>query len=288
MTKINRILLMIVAALAACSCRSHEVAYLSDAQRDTAVAIMEQYATTILPGDQIYIHVSSLTPQSVIPFNQETHKVVMESNSLDYLDNTQRAVVDQSKNNVISESQKTTTEVTGYFVTERGTINFPVFGEIMVAGITHDSLCRYIEQRLKGEGYVNDPQVSCRLMNFRVTVVGEVRNPQQIHVAGTRLTVLEALAICGDLTDYGQRNNLTVVRTENGVQTLGEIDLTKREMLDSPYYYLHNNDIVYVEPDKRRKRQAVRDPNWPRYVSIGVNVWSIVRTNINIIRRSKK
>lgn len=288
MTKINRILLMIVAALAACSCRSHEVAYLSDAQRDTAVAIMEQYATTILPGDQIYIHVSSLTPQSVIPFNQETHKVVMENTSLEYLDTTHRAVVVQSENNVMRETRRTDTEVSGYFVTDRGTINFPVLGEIEVVGITHDSLCRYIEQRLIGEGYVRDPQVTCRLMNFRVTVVGEVRRPQQIHVPGTRLTILEALAICGDLTDYGQRNNLTVVRTENGVQTIGEIDLTKREMLDSPYYYLHNNDIVYVEPDERRKRQAVRDPNWPRYVSIGVNVWSIVRTNINIIRRSKK
>lgn len=284
MIRIDKILLMVVVVLAACSCRSHEIAYLNDAQRDTAQTIMEQYATTILPGDQIYIHVSSLTPQSVIPFNQETHKVVMENTSLEYLDTTHRAVVVQSENNVMRETRRTDTEVSGYFVTDRGTINFPVLGEIEVVGITHDSLCRYIEQRLIGEGYVRDPQVTCRLMNFRVTVVGEVRSPQQIHVPGTRLTILEALAICGDLTDYGQRNNLTVVRTENGVQTLGEIDLTKREMLDSPYYYLHNNDIVYVEPDKRRKRQAVRDPNWPRYVSIGVSVWSLIRMNLNIIR----
>ena len=138
--------------------------------------------------------------------------------------------------------------VTGYTVNEGGMITFPILGEISVVGITHDSLCHYLESRLKTEGYVIDPQVTSKLMNFRVTVVGEVARPQQIHVDGTRLTILEALAICGDLTIYGLRDNITIMRVENGTKEIGELNLTSKEMFDSPYYYLKQNDVVYVKP----------------------------------------
>lgn len=265
MINYRKILVVLIVALTVCSCRSREVAYLKDAQRDSAQEILKTYASTIMPGDHLYIYVASQTPQSVIPFNQETHKLVVENSGLEQ----------EAKNVVVSE-------VSGYLVTERGTITFPILGELTVIGITQDSLCRYIENRLISEGYVVDPLVTTKLMNFRVTVVGEVNKPQQIHVDGTRLTIFEALAICGDLTDYGQRENVTVVRNDNGVQTVGEINLTKQEILESPYYYLHNNDIVYIEPNKRRKRDAVRDPNIPNYLGIGVNVLHILRTSIRI------
>lgn len=283
--KFYKIILVSTVLLLFASCRHREIAYLSDAQRDTAQAIMDVYTATIMPGDQLYIHVSSMTPESVLPFNQETHTIVFEGNTWENIGESQSGVIDQAKEQTdkVSNSYKSS-EVTGYFVSERGTIDFPILGPLTVVGLTQDSLCRYIENRLKDEGYVNDPQVTMNLMNFRVTVVGEVRSPKQIHVQGTRLTILEAIAICGDLTDYGMRENLTIVRSENGKQEIGEIDLTKKEMLDSPYYYLHNNDIVYVEPNNRRKRASDRDPNVPRYISIGVSVWSIIRTQINISR----
>ena len=121
-------------------------------------------------------------------------------------------------------------------------------------------------------------------MNFRVTVVGEVRAPQQIHVPGTRLTILEALAICGDITDYGQRENVVIMRDENGQKTLGEVDLTKKEMLDSPYYYLHNNDVVYIEPNDRQKRMSDRNDDIPRYISMAVSVGNIIISNLNSAR----
>lgn len=283
--KVCKIFLVSAVLLLFASCRHREIAYLSDAQRDTAQAIMDVYTATIMPGDQLYIHVSSMTPESVLPFNQETHTIVFEGNTWENIGESQSGVIDQAKEQTdkVSNSYKSS-EVTGYFVSERGTIDFPILGPLTVVGLTQDSLCRYIENRLKDEGYVNDPQVTMNLMNFRVTVVGEVRSPKQIHVQGTRLTILEAIAICGDLTDYGMRENLTIVRSENGKQEIGEIDLTKKEMLDSPYYYLHNNDIVYVEPNNRRKRASDRDPNVPRYISIGVSVWSIIRKQINISR----
>lgn len=277
-------LLLLVLPLLFVSCHTKEIAYISDAQRDSAQDILAVYTATILPGDQLYIYVESKTPESVIPFNQETHKVTLTGSSLEYLDTLRRGVIDQSKSNISSESQQFVAEVEGYFVSEKGTINFPILGQLSVVGITQDSLKHYLEQRLKEDGYVIDPVVTTKLMNFRVTVVGEVRTPQQIHVPGTRLTILEALAICGDITDYGQRENVVIMRDENGQKTLGEVDLTKKEMLDSPYYYLHNNDVVYIEPNDRQKRMSDRNDDIPRYISIGVSMWSIIRTNISNAR----
>lgn len=278
-------LLLLVLPLLFVSCHTKEIAYISDAQRDSAQDILAVYTATILPGDQLYIYVESKTPESVIPFNQETHRVTLTGSSLEYLDTLRRGVIDQSKSNISSESQQYVAEVEGYFVSEKGTINFPILGQLSVVGITQDSLKHYLEQRLKEDGYVIDPVVTTKLMNFRVTVVGEVRAPQQIHVPGTRLTILEALAICGDITDYGQRENVVIMRDENGKKTLGEVDLTKKEMLDSPYYYLHNNDVVYIEPNDRQKRMSDRNDDIPRYISIAVSVGNIIVTNLNIARR---
>ncbi len=278
-------LLLLVLPLLFVSCHTKEIAYISDAQRDSAQDILAVYTATILPGDQLYIYVESKTPESVIPFNQETHKVTLTGSSLEYLDTLRRGVIDQSKSNISSESQQYVAEVEGYFVSEKGTIYFPILGQLSVVGITQDSLKHYLEQRLKEDGYVIDPVVTTKLMNFRVTVVGEVRAPQQIHVPGTRLTILEALAICGDITDYGQRENVVIMRDENGQKTLGEVDLTKKEMLDSPYYYLHNNDVVYIEPNDRQKRMSDRNDDIPRYISIAVSVGNIIVTNLNIARR---
>ena len=266
------------------SCHTKEIAYISDAQRDSAQEILSKYSSIIMPGDQLYIYVASQTPESVIPFNQETHTLVMESNTLEYLDTTHRAITDQSKSNIRTETKEMTSEVTGYLVSEKGTINFPILGPISVAGLTQDSLQHYIERRLKDEGYVLDPVVTTDLLNFRVTVVGEVNRSQQIHVPGTRLTILEAIAICGDLTDYARRDNVVIVRSEKGQQIFGEIDLTKKEMLDSPYYYLHNNDIVYVEPTNKKKRASDRNDDVPRYIAIGVSVGSIIVTYLNAAR----
>ncbi len=276
--------MLLVLPLLFVSCHTKEIAYISDAQRDSAQDILAVYTATILPGDQLYIYVESKTPESVIPFNQETHKVTLTGSSLEYLDTLRRGVIDQSKSNISSESQQYVAEVEGYFVSEKGTINFPILGQLSVVGITQDSLKHYLEQRLKEDGYVIDPVVTTKLMNFRVTVVGEVRAPQQIHVPGTRLTILEALAICGDITDYGQRENVVIMRDENGQKTLGEVDLTKKEMLDSPYYYLHNNDVVYIEPNDRQKRMSDRNDDIPRYISMAVSVGNIIISNLNSAR----
>ena len=264
------------------SCRSNqEIAYITDAERDSAQAILTDYASTIHPGDQLYIYVYSQTPESVIPFNQETHTYAAEINRrntpMSYSGSGQVQVSEVAKTNYRSVSRS----VPGYLVDENGTIIFPVLGKMVVAGLAYDSLAHLIEQRLIADEYLNDPVVSVSPMNFRVSVVGEVRRPQELHITGERLTILEALAMCGDLTIYGQRENITVVRSKKGVATPITIDLTKKTIFDSEVYYLQPNDIVYVEPNKLKKRRATMDENWPKYVVSGVGLAAAIR---NLIR----
>ncbi|MBR6441651.1 MAG: polysaccharide export protein, partial [Bacteroidales bacterium] len=112
--------------------------------------------------------------------------------------------------------------------------------------------------------------------NFRVCVLGDVNRPGQLVVAGERLTIFEALSMVGDLTIYGQRHNVTIIREENGLRTVGEIDLSSKEVFNSPYYYLHQNDVVYVEPNMRKKKTAERDPMILTYISSAVSVISVL------------
>lgn len=270
----NRIIYLVfsIVCLVAVSCSApKELGYYSDAERDSAQRILTTYTNTIHPGDQLYIYVSSETIESVIPFNQETHVEVLELNRVNA---TQRAIVTQGSNNSSHMSdvyqQEKTRQVSGYLVDESGFIQFPILGKIQVAGIPYDSLQNVIQHRLKAEEYVKDPIVTVSPMNFRVSVVGEVRMPREIHVTGERLTIFEALAICGDITDSGMRSNVVVLREKNGVATPIEVDLTKKTILDSEVYYLQQNDIVYVEPSKRKKHKALLDENWPKYGASGV------------------
>ncbi len=244
-----RLIPLFITILLAVGCSTTQpVAYLTDAERNEAKEIIHNYTTSIHPGDRLYISVLSQAPEAVLQFNQESNKSVQVGNA-----------------NVNPQSHQ------GYLVNEHGTIAFPILGTLPVDGITTDSLSNYIQQRLRNEGYVTDATVSSRIQNFRVTVIGEVATPGMFHVLGERLTILEALAKAGDLTIYGQRNNVKVIRSTGGEQQIGELDLTTRTFLESPFYYLQPNDIVYVEQNNIRKKEATYDPYVLTYVNIVAN-----------------
>ena len=235
---------------------AHEMVYITDAERDSAQQIVASYASSIHPGDQLYIYVYSMTPESVIPFNQETHKVAVE------MDHVNLARPDIGTNPVSGAYKgRTVSQVPGYLVSDAGTIDFPVLGKMHVAGLTYDSVQNLIQRRLIEGDYIYDPVVTVTSMNFRVSVIGEVARPMELHVTGDRLTLLEALAMCGDLTVYGQRENVVVVREKNGEAVPLVVDLTKKTLFDSECYYLQHNDIVYVEPNAKKKKEANYDPN---------------------------
>lgn len=239
------------------SCGSQkEVAYISDADRDTAQSIITSYASTVHPGDRLYIYVASQTPESAIPFNEETNKK-------------------------ISSLGNPANPVDGYLVDQSGTILFPVLGRLTVAGLTYDSLAIELGKLLRDGGYISDAIVTVSLMNFRVAVIGEVAQPQELHVNGERLTIFEALAMCGDLTIHGMRDNITVIRqsanpANNADVEVGQIDLTSKSLFDSPFYYLRQGDIVYVEPDNSQKILASRNPNVPSYISLTVSAANLL------------
>lgn len=253
-----RLLALTITILLSAACSTEKYKYVGDAPRDEEMPIAGDYTSTILPGDNLYIHVDSKNPQSVTSFNQETNRIGA------------------------AKSDK----VPGYNVSSDGDIILPILGRIHAEGKTTDQLCAYIEGRLVAGRYVKDPQVTVRLTNFRVTVIGEVRQPQMIHMPESRLTIFEALAISGDVTMDGLRNCVTIIRSVTDGHVVDTIDLTSREVLDSPYYYLHQNDIVYVEPTKKKKRKAWRDEDWPQYFSIGASAVRLAYLAYFIIVRS--
>ena len=281
---VGKALPLLLVVLMFASCRSGQnITYIIDAQRDSAQTIIQSYTSSIMPGDRLYIYVEGINPQSVVPFNQETHRISVAANRVMNVSNEDGVVSELGED--AARVQYLQSDISGYLVNEEGCIYFPVLGKMDVGGMTMDSLGSYLEYRLENEGYVKSPNVTVNLMNFRVTVIGEVRNPRQVHVDGTRLTILEALAISGDITDYGMRNNVIVMRTNNGREEIGEIDLTSASMLESPYYYLHQNDIVYVEPNYKKKRHADEDPNVMSYISMGVSISRLILINNYRIRR---
>lgn len=282
--KIRFILLLCALSLLAACHSSQELAYFSDAERDSVQAVLSTYNTTIHPGDQLYIYVYSQAPEIAVPFNQETHSIAAEITHLNSVGGTDRS-------NKMSETfqQSNFSQIPGYLVDEAGTIVFPILGKMVVAGLTQDSLSRRIQNMLIDGGYINDPVVTVTPMNFRVTVIGEVSRPQELHITGDRLTILEAIAMCGDLTIDGKRENVTVMREKNGVATPINIDLTKKTLFDSEVYYLQSNDVVYVEPTDVKKRRMRRDENWPKYVTSTVSIAVSLRNIYQIwVRAAKK
>lgn len=242
------ILSLVCVLLAACG-TTHHGAFLGDVVEDTTYTICRNYSLTIHPGDKLYIHVDSPNPESVVAFNQETNKII-SSNGVDAREQV-RCMSAAARRDTMGYGG-----VDGYLVNQRGVITFPQIGEIVVSGLRHDSLATMLQQRLLKDGYVDDAIVTVRLMTFRVSVVGEVLRPTEAYAVGNRLTILEALAQAGDVSFYGRRDNICVVRDMGRGASLGIVDLTKAASLESPYYYLQPNDIIYVEPNDRRKREA--------------------------------
>ena len=250
----HTLLVAVAGALLLSSCTStEEIAYFGDAARDSVMTITSQFTNGIQANDLLSIYVESEAPQTTVPFNQETNKIAM---------------VDGVVMNPGSSA------VTGYLVSNEGTIIFPVLGEINVLGMSHAQLAAELQRRLREQGYVNDAVVTVKLMNFKVSILGDVSRPGTIQATGERLTIYEALSMVGDMTIYGQRYNVTVIREENGKRTIGEIDLSSKEAFSSPYYYLHQNDVVYVEPNMKKKKTANRDPMVMTYISAGLSVLS--------------
>lgn len=174
--------------------------------------------------------------------------------------------------------------VVKYTVTPQGTIDFPVLGEIKVAGMTRAELSGFIKGELMGRELAKDPVVSVEFVNMGVSVLGEVNSPGQYEINQDRISIVEAISMAGDLNIMGQRENVAVVREVDGVLKTYRVDLTNlKDLSQSPVYYLKQGDIVYVEPNDMRKRQTTTNGNNVLSTSFWISVASLLTSVVTTI-----
>jgi len=152
----------------------------------------------------------------------------------------------------------TTVDPFGYLVSPKGTIEFPVLGEIKAEGMRKDSLAAYIKNELVNRKLLIDPIVTIRIMNFRVTVLGEVNKPGVINILNEKITVLEALGLAGDMTLYGRRNNILLIRDEGAKRLVKRLDISSDQLFKSEYFYLKSGDVLYIETNNTKVQSTSR------------------------------
>lgn len=242
--------------VASCSTQK-QVPYFQDLKEKESVKIAPPQDIRLKPGDQVTIHVNSKDPELTLPLNLTFANNNMGSN------NTRLA----------------------YTVDERGFIDFPTLGEINVEGKTRDEVAKHIKGIILEKKLVLDPVVIVDFYNQQVSVIGEVSKPSKYNIDKDRFTVLDALALAGDLTIQGKRENITVLREEFGSQKAYTLNLNDAAQLHaSPAYYLQQNDIVYVEPNTAKAGASSINGNTVRSVSFWFSVASLALTIVTFIR----
>jgi polysaccharide export outer membrane protein len=203
------------------------------------------YEIKIQPDDLLLIIVSAEDPEIAAPFNLMS--VTVES-----------AV----RPNMVSASQ--TNQM--YLVDANGTIDFPVLGNLKVGGLTRTEVLKMLKSKIAV--YINNPIINLRITNFKVSVQGEVGVPGTYNVTSERITLIEALSMARDLTIYGMRHNILIIREVDGVKSYNRVDITQSDFINSPFYYLAQNDVVYVEPNQNKLNGAAVGPNTGVLISI--------------------
>lgn len=210
------------------------------------------YEPVIKTDDVLYINVSTVDPVASQPFNIGASEAGAASNAM--------------------QMERST-----YLVDNQGTIQFPVLGSLKVVGLTKNQLREILYTRISE--LAKDPVINMRIINFKISVIGEVNTPGSYTISSERITIPEALALAGDMTLYGRRDNVLLVREVEGVKTTARIDMTDPNLLNSPYYYLSQNDYLYVEPNKRKIDSTAIGPN----ILAGISVLGFALTTILLL-----
>lgn len=257
MKYISRVFMcMILVGLVSCV-PSKKMIYLQGAEEmsETPQTIAQNYELKIVPDDQLLITVSS-----------------KDGELLELFANSQ--VLGSSESSSIQET-------VGLRVNKQGKIEVPILGEMQAAGLTRGELAKAIEAKLIEGEYLKDPTVTVQLKSFKVTVMGEVNSPGVQAISGDRVTILEALTMAGDLTPSGKRDNILVVREEGDQRVSYVVDLTSSEkVLTSPCYYLKQNDVVYVQPNKSI---GVKGSATLSFVSASSSILSVIASVLSIV-----
>jgi polysaccharide export outer membrane protein len=256
--KITMIGCMLLLLCVGCASRK-EVVYLQDVKPLKQELIAQNYEMIIHRDDLLAIMINSKDPELAMPFNMPLVTYQLGTTGGNY--GQQR--------------------VLGYLVDANGYIDFPILGSLKAEGLTRMQLTNLIKDRLMKEDLIKDPIVTIQFMNFKISVVGEVARPGSFSISSDRVTLLEALSMAGDLTIYGKRDRVAVIRERDGKRTVLFHDLRSADIFKSPCYYLQQNDIVYVEPNRARAGQS--DINQNNSVGVWLSAVSILTSVVSLI-----
>lgn len=236
------------------SCASRErIVYLQNPSAIDATN-SKTYESRLQADDLLSIIVNSASPELTKPFNLFMGTV-------------------QDRTDVINGQQR----LQSYLIDKDGFIDFPKVGKLKLGGLTRTEAEEVIKQKLIQE--ITDVSISLRILNFKVSVQGEVARPGVHTIMSERITLLEALSMSGDLTVYGRRDNILIIRENDGKKTYNYVDITKADFVNSDFYYLAQNDLVYVEPNKVRVNSSAVGPN----VSVVISAISVLASVVSVI-----
>lgn len=258
--KSNYLFLFVLLLMLSSCDMSKRITYFQDIQDQRTTYINEQPTPEIRlrPEDKISIIVNTKVPELTALFN---------------LPYTARVLGSQTE-----QLSNTSQGTSGYIIKADGNIDFPVLGLVQAAGKTRDELAAHIKSELINRNLVNDPVVTVEFVNLRFSVMGEVRSPGSYPITRDHITLLDALSMAGDLTIDGKRDNVMVLRPNaKGKLTAYSVDmLSFNDVQHSPAYYIHQNDYIYVEPNKKRANQSTVNANTVQSATFWISVVSLL------------
>ena len=248
------LLIVCVASLLITSCaNTKKIVYFNNVPDAAFKNTKVERQSPIQPNDILSISISSANAEASQAFNLQNN-------------NISRATTVTGSNN----------ESGGYLVNTNGTIDLPVLGAVQAAGLTKEELKEKITNLILSKKLLIDPIVDIRYLNYEVTVLGEVAKPTVITVPNEKISLLKALGLAGDLTIYGKRNNVLLIREENGQKITRHINLNSSDFFNSPYYYLKPNDVIYVQPNAAKAATGSRSTQFLPIIFSALSVVAIV------------
>lgn len=271
MKKFYSILSVLALAVMMCSCVStKKIVYFqgADSLYTQAQQVLQQYEMKLKPADQILVKVTCSEPDLLSVFAQD---VVMGTSG------GGRAT---SSSYLSSGASGGMSNAYGYTITNDGYVVLPSIGKVHVAGLTTVDAAKTIEEKIKQVNHISDPGVTVNLLNARVAVLGAVKSPRVVSLTSERNTVLDVLSQCGDIADTGLRQKIKLFREVEGQRMMYEMDLTKSNVFESPGYYVQQNDLIYVEPNKS---QSIKSSAFYTFWTAGATIISTLATVTSMI-----